>query len=74
MVLIVYIQCVRHRKTRADPRKFTNDSIQQPGTYVQQSHASKSAKVHRCATSKKCIADDDDIDPDSLFSRSSSPP
>ena len=71
MILRVYIKCVRHRKTRAAPRKFTNDSIQQPETYVQQAHASKSVKGRCRAASKKRIADDDDIDPDSSFSRSS---
>ena len=30
----------------------------------------KSVKGRSCATFKKCIADDDDIDPDSSFSRS----
>ena len=64
MILRVYIQCVRHRKTRAAPRKFTNDSIQQPGKYMQQAHASKSVKGHNRAASKKRIADDDAIDPD----------
>ena len=71
MILRVYIQCVRHRKTRAALRKFTNDSIQQPGTYAQQAHAGKSVKYRSHAASKKFIADDDYIDPDSSFSRSS---
>ena len=71
MILRAYIQCVRHRKTRADPRKLTNESIQQSGTHVKQSHPSKSVKGRSCATSKKNIADDDDIDPVSSFSRES---
>ena len=71
MILRVYIQCVRHKKTRASSRKFTNDPIQQHETYVQQAHTHKCGKDRSCAISKKCIADADGIDPDSLFSRSS---
>lgn len=69
MILRVYIQCGRHRKTRAVPRKFTKYYIQQPGMYVQQSHSSKSVKGCRCAVSNKHTADDNGIDPDSSFSR-----
>ena len=71
MILRVCIQCVRHRRTRAAPRKLINDSIQHPGTYVQQAYASKSVKGLSYAASKKHIADDNDIDSDSSFSRSS---
>ena len=71
MILRVYIQYIRHVKTRAAPRKVTNDSIQQPRSYVQQAHASKRVKGRSCAAYKKNIADDDDIDPHSSFSRSS---
>ena len=71
MILRVYIQCVKHRKTRAAPRKFTNDYIQQPGAYIKQAHASISVKGRSHTVSNKHIADDDDIDTDSSFFRSS---
>ena len=69
MILRVYIQCVRHRKTRATPRKFTNDSIQQPRTCIQQARASKSGKGRSCTASKKRIADDDNVDPEISFNQ-----
>ena len=71
MILRVYIQCVRHRKPRADPRKLTNDSIQQSGTYVQQAYAIKTVNGRSRAVFKKCITDDGNINPDSSFFRSS---
>ena len=71
MLFRVYIQCVRHRTTRATPRKFTLDSVQQPGTYVQQAHGSKSVKGQSRASSKKRVADESIIEPKSSFSRSS---
>lgn len=58
MVLKFYIQCERHRITRANPQKVVNDSIQQPGTYVQQAHGNKNVKGCSHAASKKCTIDD----------------
>ena len=71
MLFRVCIQCVRHHTTRATRRKFTLDSVQQPGTYVQQAHASKSVKGQSRAASKKRVADQSIIEPKSSFSRSS---
>ena len=71
MLLKVYICCIRHRITRATVRNFTEDSVQQPGTYVQQAHASKSVKGRSRAATKKRVADDVDAIPNSSFSRSS---
>ena len=52
-------------------RKFNEDSVQQPGTYIQQAHGSKSAKCLSRAASKKRVADDGDNVPNSSFARSS---
>ena len=71
MIFKVYICCIRHRITRASMRKFNEDSVQQPGTYIQQAHGSKSVKGHSRAASKKCVADDGDNIPNSSFARSS---
>ena len=71
MILRITIQYIQHRVSRATPRKFTNDSVQQPGTYIQQDHASQSVKGSSRAASKKRTADDSVIDPNSSFSRSS---
>ena len=71
MLYKVYICCIRHRITRAAKRNFTKDSVQQPGTYVQQAHASKSVKGRSRASTKKRVADDVDVIPNSSFSRSS---
>ena len=70
MLFKVYICCIRHRITRAAERNFTKDSVQQPGTYVQQAHASKRVKGRSRAASKKRVADDIDVIPNSSFSRS----
>jgi len=52
-------------------RKFNEDSVQQPGTYIQQAHGSKSVKGHSRAASKKRVVDDGDNVPNSSFARSS---
>ena len=70
MILKVYICCIRHRPTRAVKRNFTKDSVQQPGTYVQQAHTSKSVKGRSRAATKKRVADDIDVIPNTSFSRS----
>ena len=41
-------------------RKFNEDSVQRPSTYMQQAHGSKSVKGHSRAASKKRVADDGD--------------
>ena len=46
-------------------RKFNEDSVQQPGTYAQQAHGSKSVKGHSCAATKKRVVDDGDTIPNS---------
>ena len=52
-------------------RKFNEDSVHQPSTYIQQAHGSKSVKGHSRAATKKPVADDADIIPNSSCSRSS---
>ena len=62
---------IRHRITRATMRNFTEDLVQQPGTYIQQARASKSVKGHSRAATKKRVADGGDIISNSSFARSS---
>ena len=71
MILRIQLSCIRHRLSRAENRKFTTDSIQQPGTYIQQAHISKSVKGCSSAKSKKRVADDSLIETNSSFSKSS---
>ena len=71
MLFKVYICCIRHRITRATMRNFNEDSVQQPGTYIQQVHGSKSVKGYSRAATKKHVADDGDTIPNSSFARSS---
>jgi len=71
MLFKVYICCIRHRITRATLRNFNEDSVQQPGTYIQQAHGSKSVKGYSRAATKKRVADDGDTIPNSSFARSS---
>lgn len=63
MLFKVYIQCLRHTKTRATPHKITKDYVQQSRAYLQQVHRSKSVKGRSCVASKKCIADDFGVNP-----------
>ena len=71
MILRIKLDCKHQRPSRAENRKFTTDSIQQPGTYIQQAHISKSVKGCSSAKSKKRVADDSLIETNSSFSRSS---
>lgn len=65
------MQYIRYWVSIAVPNKFTNTSVQQPGTYIHQARTSQSVKGYSCDMSKKRIADDSVIDPSSSFSRSS---
>ena len=44
MIYRIHLDCIRHRLSRAENCNFTKDSVQQPGTYIQQAHISKSVK------------------------------
>lgn len=67
MIFKVYIQCARHKITRVTPRKFLKDSVQQHGKFTQQAHESNSLKDRMHVASKKCIPDDNDVDPNLSF-------
>ena len=71
MILRITLDCKRHQVSRAANCISTIDSVQQPGTYIQQAHISKSVKGCSSATTKKRVADDSVIDTNSSFSRSS---
>ena len=50
MIFGIHLDCIRHRVSRATNREFTKDYVQQPGTYIQQAHISKSVKGCSSAT------------------------
>lgn len=61
IIFCFLISCIN---TRAAPGKFTKGSIQQHGTYTQQTNTSKCVNIYNYIASNKHIADDNDIDPD----------
>ena len=52
-LMIVRLDCIRKRVSRAAKRDFSGPSIQQVGTYVQQAHSSKSIKGKSRSVSKQ---------------------
>ena len=70
MLCSVTIQCQRHRRTRATIRNFAPESIQQPGTIIQQAHGSKSTKGHSRSSTNQRVSDNTKYDEGSCFSRS----
>ena len=52
MLSSVTIQCQRHRCTRATPRIFGIESIQQPDIQIQEAHGSKSTIGHSRSSTK----------------------
>ena len=70
MLCSVTIQCQRHRRTRATIRNFAPESIQQPGTIIQQAHGSKSTKGHSRSSTNQRVSDYTKYDEGSCFSRS----
>jgi len=70
MLCSVTIQCQRHRRTRATPRIFGKESIQQPGIQIQQAHGSKSSKGKSRSSTKQRVSDNTNYEEGSTFARS----
>ena len=47
------LRCNRYRVTRATKRKFSPHNLQQPGTYIQEAHSSRSIKNSSRSSKKK---------------------
>ena len=47
------LRCNRYRVTRATKQKFSPDNLQQPGTYIQEAHSSRSIKNSSRSSNKK---------------------
>ena len=54
----IRLQYIRYRKTRAKKRMFDVDTIQQPGTFIQQAHTTKGVRGKSSSASKQRTCQD----------------